>query len=275
MLSNISLDEPTFMELRNFIYEKSGIYISDTKKYLLESRLGRIIQENKLGSFNEYLKHIKEGLNGNDLTTLFDAITTNETYFFREPQQLDIFINKIVPKILPQKKGKKKLKIWSAACSTGDEAYTISMMLNEKGIRPDSFEIYASDISEGVLMSAKNAIYNSYAVRNLPKQYLEKYFSPSGQFHELNETVKKTVKFIKANLIDDKHMKHFREMDVIFCRNVLIYFDNKSKQKTVSNLYNSLIKGGYLIIGSSESLHYITRAFRPSAFNKVVMYQKV
>lgn len=274
-MSNISLDDPTFMELRNFIYEKSGIYISDTKKYLLESRLGRILQENKLGSFNEYLKHIKQGLNGSDLTTLFDAITTNETYFFREPQQLEIFINEIVPKIVPQKKGKKKIKIWSAACSTGDEPYTISMMLTEKGMSPDSFEIYASDISERVLMSAKNAVYNSYAVRNVPGNYLEKYFSPSGQFYELNESVKQTVKFMKANLIDDKHMKHFREMDVILCRNVLIYFDNKSKQKTVSNLYDSLTKGGYLIIGSSESLHYITRAFRPSAFNKVIMYQKV
>jgi len=275
MVSGNSLSDSTFVWLRNFIYDKSGIYITDSKKYLIESRLARVLQENKLRSFEDYLEHLSHSLNGNDLNRLFDAITTNETYFFREPNQLSIFIDDIIPKLLALRKGKKKIRIWSAACSTGEEPYTISMMLTEKGINPNAFEIYASDISENVLISAKNAVYNSYSVRNLPENYLKKYFTVSGQFHELNESVKNTVKFAKANLIDDKQMKGFREMDIIFCRNVLIYFDNKSKQRTVSNLYDSLTSGGYLIIGASESLHYITRAFRPNVFNKVIIYQKV
>ncbi len=271
---NISLTEATFKDLRDYIYEKSGIYISDTKKYLIENRLSRIIDENKLKSFEDYLKLIKYGSNGNELARLFDAVTTNETYFFREPQQLNVFVENIFPKVHEQKKGSKKVKIWSAACSSGEEPYTISMMLTEKRLSPEQFEIYASDISEGVLNSAKRAVYNSYSVRNLPEPYLKKYFSNSGQSYALNSTVKNTVKFTKVNLIDNKGIKSLQGTDVIFCRNVLIYFDARAKQRVVSNLYDTLNPGGYLFIGSSESLHNVTRAFRPNVINKVIMYQK-
>jgi chemotaxis protein methyltransferase CheR len=272
---NISLVDSTFRELRDFIYEKSGIYIADTKKYLIENRLSRILQEKNMNSFEDYFRHLKKNTNGKELSRLFDAVTTNETYFFREPQQLEVFVNNIAPKLLAQKKGLGVLKIWSAACSSGEEPYTISMMLMEKHITPNQFELYASDLSEGVLRSAKRAVYNSYSVRNIPEHYLKKYFSNTGQTYSLNPLVKKTVKFMKVNLIDEKTMKLLRGMDVIFCRNVLIYFDAKAKQKAVSNLYDSLNPGGFLFIGTSESLHSVTRAFRPSVINKVIMYQKV
>lgn len=272
---NMPLAEATFKDIRDYIYDNSGIYITDSKKYLIENRLSRIIQEKKLPSFEDYLKLIKFSSNGNELTRLFDAVTTNETYFFREPQQLTVFTEGLLSKVLEQKKGVKKLKIWSAACSTGEEPYTLSIMLMEKRLLPDKFEIYASDLSEGVLASAKKAVYNSYSVRNIPEPYLKKYFSNSGQSYALNDSVKNTVKFNKVNLIDNKNMASLRGMDFIFCRNVLIYFDTKSKQKVVSNLYDSLNPGGYLFIGQSESLHNVTRALRPSVVNKVIMYQKV
>ncbi len=274
MLS-IPLVDTTFKDLRDYIYEKSGIYIADTKKYLIENRLSRILHEKKLKSFEDYLKMIKISTNGNELSRLFDAVTTNETYYFREPQQLDIFINTVIPAVMAKKKAGQKLKIWSAASSSGEEPYTLSMMLTEKMISPSRFEIYASDLSEAVLSSAKKAVYNSYSTRNIPGNYLKKYFTSIGQAHSLNTTVKNTVKFSKINLIDDKNLKSLRGMDIIFCRNVLIYFDAKAKQKVVSNLYDNLNPGGYLFIGSSESLHNVTRAFRPSVSNKVIMYQKV
>jgi chemotaxis protein methyltransferase CheR len=168
-----------------------------------------------------------------------------------------------------------KLKIWSAACSSGEEPYTLSMILMEKRISSDKFEIYASDLSEGVLASAKKAVYNSYSVRNIEEPYMKKYFSNSGQSYTLNDSVKNTVKFMKVNLIDNRNMASLRGMDIIFCRNVLIYFDTKAKQKVVSNLYDSLNPGGYLFIGQSESLHNVTRALRPCVINKVITYQKV
>lgn len=272
---NISLTDTTFRELRDYIYDNSGIFISDTKKYLIENRLVRILQEKKLKSFEDYLKTIKYSNNGSELSRLFDAVTTNETYFFREPQQLKVFIEGVLPLVLRQNTGSKKLKIWSAACSTGEEPYTLSMMLMEKLIPPKQFGIFASDLSEGVIASAKEAVYTSYSVRNIPEGYMKKYFSNSGQSYTLNSAVKNTVKFTKVNLIDDKDVKSLHGIDVIFCRNVLIYFDAKAKQKVVSNLYNTLNPGGYLFIGSSESLHSVTRAFRPRVIDKVIMYQKV
>ena len=271
---NIPLSEPTFKSLRDYIYEKSGIYINDTKKYLIENRLSRIIQEKKLKSFEEYLELIQFSANGNELSRLFDAITTNETYFFREPQQLSIFSERIFPDIMKQKKDASSIKIWSAACSSGEEPYTLSMLLMEKHVVPNQFKIYASDLSNGVLDTARKAVYTSYSVRNIPEPYLKKYFSSNGQSHSLHASVKNTVKFMEVNLIDNRSMKSLRGIDIIFCRNVLIYFDARAKQKVVSHLYDRLNPGGYLFIGSSESLHNVTRALRPCVINKVIMYQK-
>ena len=272
---NISLADTTFTHLRDYIYERSGIYISDTKKYLIETRVARILQENKFNNFEDYFQFIKYGSNGKDISRLLDAVTTNETYFFREMEQFNVLTFGIVPKLLEQKKDLKNVKIWSAACSTGEEPYTISMMLMEKLKRPEYFEIYASDISERALSSAKEAVYSSYSVRNTPDPYLIKYFSTSEQSYALDFSVKKNVRFMNVNLMDENKTRAFRGMDVIFCRNVLIYFDNKAKQKAVANLYNSLNPGGYLFVGTSESLHNVTRAFRPNIMNKVVAYQKL
>lgn len=267
------LQDATFKQLRDFIYEKSGIFIPDTKKYLIETRLSKRIQERNLKGFEDYLYLISYGNNGDELTCLFDAVTTNETYFFREVQQLDVFIDLLVPKVIEQK-GAKNIRVWSAACSTGEEPYNLAMLLAEK--RPDvRAEIAGSDLSESVLGSAKKALYGSYSVRNVPPPYLSKYFKPSGQSYELVPAVKNIVKFTNINLLDDKKVRTNANMDVVFCRNVLIYFDDKAKQKVVSNLYDSLRPGGFLIVGSSESLHSVTRAFKPNILNKVVVYQKV
>lgn len=274
MLS-IPLLDTTFQDFRDYIYEHSGIYIADTKKYLIENRLASILQAKKLNSFEEYLKIVKFCTNGNELARLFDAVTTNETYFFREIEQLNVFNEDLLPNILKQKKGMNPVKIWSAACSSGEEPYSIAMMLLEKKLSDTLYEIHASDICESALSSAKNGLYSSYSIRNIPQQYLLKYFSKNDQLFNLNTSVRKSVKFKKLNLINEKDVKSIQGMDIIFCRNVLIYFDTKAKQKVVSHLYNALNPGGYLIIGSSESLHSVTRAFRPSVIKKVIIYQKV
>ncbi len=272
---NIPLVDSTFKEIRDYIYEKSGIYIADNKKYLIENRLSGILKEKGLNSFEEYLELLRVRAGPAELNRLFDAITTNETYFFREAEQFYVLSDNILPKLMAQKRSSKNVRIWSAACSTGEEPYTISIILMEKMLNPRQIEICASDISEGVIDSAKRAVYNSYSVRNIPEAYLKKYFLNSDRSYALKPSVKNTVRFMSVNLVDDKKLRAFRGMDVIFCRNVLIYFDNKAKQKAVSNIYNSLNPGGYLFIGSSESLHNVTRAFRPNVINKVIAYQKV
>jgi len=270
---NATLSDPVFKQLRDFIYEKSGIFISDAKKYLVEKKLAVRLQERNLNGYEDYLSHLKFSRNGDELTKLFDAITTNETYFFREPQQLAVFVDTVVPQVLDQKKA-KDIRIWSAACSTGEEAYTLVMMLQEKRIC-SRIEVFASDISNEALEAARKAVYGSYSMRNVPEPFLKKYFRNNGWTHDLDPTLKSTVKFMNINLIDPGKIRSVQDVDVIFCRNVLIYFDDKAKQKVVSMLYDSLRPGGFLFIGSSESLHSVTRAFKPVVFNKVVAYQRV
>ncbi|HAK87951.1 MAG TPA: chemotaxis protein [Nitrospiraceae bacterium] len=272
------MTDDIFKQLRDFIYERSGIFIPDNKKYFIENRLGRKVQEKNLKGYEDYLYIIKYGSDKNELNGLFNLITTNETFFFREPQQFDVFSGELFKRITDEnvKAGRKEIRIWSAASSTGEEPYTLAMILLEKPeAQPLRKEIYASDISEAVLSSARAGVYGSYSIRNVPEAYLKKYFNNSNQQYSLTPNIKSLTKFMKVNLMDDKDTKAIRGVDVIFCRNVLIYFDDKAKQKAVSNLYDALRPNGYLFIGTSESLHNVTRAFKPVVINKVIVYQKV
>lgn len=266
------LQDSTFRQLRDFIYDRTGIFIADSKKYLLETRLSKRLQEKNIAGFDDYLFHVQYGNDKGEMTRLFDSITTNETYFFREPQQLEVFAKEIMPKVV-QQKGAKDVKVWSAASSTGEEPYSLVMLARESanGVRT---EVIASDLSEGVLASARRALYNSYSVRNVPDPYLKRYFKCNGAGYELDAAIKSAVSFRQLNLIDERAMRLIRGIDVIFCRNVLIYFDDKAKQRVVASLYDSLRPGGWLFVGTSESLHSVTRAFRPVVINKVVVYQK-
>ena len=272
------MTDDIFKQLRDFIYEKSGIFIPDNKKYFLENRLGRMVQEKNLKGYEDYLYIIKYGSDKNELARLFDLITTNETFFFRENQQFDVFGNEILGRIISENSGagRRDIKIWSAASSTGEEPYTMAMLLSEKPeLKAYKLEILASDISESVISSAKAGSYGSYAIRNIPEAYLKKYFTASNQQYILSSALKAMVKFMRVNLIEDRDVRALRGVDVIFCRNVLIYFDEKAKQKAVSLLYDALKPNGYLFIGTSESLHSVTRAFRPVVINKIIVYQKV
>ena len=266
-----SLQDASFRSLRDYIYEQTGIFVPDSKKYFLENRLSRRVQENKLASFDDYLPFIRS--NGNcELKILFGAVTTNETYFFREPQQFDVFTKHVLPRVLDRKRN-KEIRVWSAACSSGEEAYTVAAILKETAptVRAD---IIGSDISEGVLESARRGVYSSYSVRIVPPYYQQKYFRNSGDTYEFDEALRRTVRFMNVNLIDEKSVRAIREADVIFCRNVLIYFDDKSKRKAVSLLYDALAPNGFLMVGTSESLHNVTRALQPTVIDRVVLYQK-
>lgn len=265
------LQDATFKQLRDFIYEKSGIYIADSKKYLLDNRLPKRIQARKLTSYEDYLYLLLYGNASDELVKLFDVVTTNETYFFRESPQLELFADHLAPTISRRTNG--SLTTWSAACSTGEEPYSLSMLLMEKGVL-GRYDILASDLSGEALESAKRGVYNSYSTRNVPPRYLTKYFRPSLDQHELSPMVKQRVTFTSINLTDERQVRTVSGVDVIFCRNVLIYFDEKAKAKAVSLLFNALRPGGYLFIGMSESLHNVTRAFKPVALNNTIVYQK-
>jgi chemotaxis protein methyltransferase CheR len=275
-----TMSDITFRELREFIYQKTGIYFQDNKKYLLESRISKRLQLLRLDKFEEYLDFLKFGVGREEEKKyLYDAITINETYFFRNEPQFEILEKTLIPEILKLKQtaGKNKIRIWSSASSSGEEAHTIAMIFLER-IKPKfpmmELEVVGTDISPSVLETARRGIYREYSVRNMPKYYLEKYFTNSeGRFTVL-DSVRKMVRFDHMNLYDQSRMRMMTNFDVVFCCNVLIYFDAKSKIQVVSNLYDSLNRGGYLFIGYAESLHGISTAFKVINFPKAITYKK-
>lgn len=278
-MAKVKLQQETFKQIRDFIYERCGISFQENKIYLLEDRLCHRLQERNLSTFEEYIHFLRyDARRDDEIKELYKSVTTNETSFFRDSMQLDAFKTGILPKVIESKNLSydKKVKIWSAGCSTGEEPYTLAMIMMEEGVISKGFtpNILASDISEGVLQSAKRAVYGEYSTRNTPEPYRKKYFYLDGGGLAVNPDIKNFVRFENINLIDHSKTKIIREMDIIFCRNVLIYFDDAAKKKVLAGFYDNLAKGGYLVIGFSESLFNLTRAFRPVSINRVVVYQK-
>lgn len=270
-----------FENIRKYIYENTGIYFQDNKKYFLESRLQRRMNYLGLKTFEEYFDLLRFGVNGqSEKKYFYEAITINETFFFRNQPQLDALAQTILPEIISQKQslGKNKIRIWSAASSSGEEAYSTAMIFQDL-IKPRypniDLEVVGTDINSAVVETANQAVYRDYSIRNTPPYYLKKYFKvvQNGNYEVVPE-IKKMASFKVMNLYDDAAMKMMYNFDVIFCANVLIYFDVSSKIKVVSHLYNSLNKGGYLFIGYSETLHGISKAFKLVSFPNTVGYKK-
>ncbi|MBI2419754.1 MAG: protein-glutamate O-methyltransferase CheR [Ignavibacteriales bacterium] len=274
------MSDKTFEDWRTFIYQQTGIYFQDNKKYLLESRLQKRLASMGIQSFEKYLDHVKFGVDrSSELKYLYEAITINETFFFRNQPQLDALASTIIPEIMrqPMRAGRNKIRIWSAASSSGEEAYSTAIMINEF-IKPKfpmlEYEIVGTDINFAVVETAKKGIYKEYAIRNASPYFLKKYFKQEGDAYHLDPGIKRNVSFKILNLFNEAEMNAMLNFDIIFCANVLIYFDIKSKIKVVSSLYNSLVKNGYLFIGYSETLHGISKAFKVVSFPKTVAYKK-
>ncbi len=267
------LDNKTFIELRDFVYDLTGIYIHDNKKYLLENRLQKRLRDNNFDNFKDYLYFLKYKANQTELNFLFDAVTTNETYFLREPKQFELLVNKIIPSLLETE---RKIRIWSAACSTGEEPYSIAILIKENHKIPSSrIEIIGSDISKSALNSARRGLYSSYSIRKLPPSILQKYFTETNDFYKISDSIKEMVKLCQINLIDDKQMRLIRNVDIVFLRNVLIYFNEEAKKKVINSIYDLTKETSYLFIGTSESLHNITMLFKPIMLDHTVVYKKV
>jgi len=277
--SKPKLSHETFCLLRDIVYARSGIAFADTKKYLLETRLIRRLEERNLKTFEDYYYFLTydQGREA-EYRHLLNSVVTNETSFFRDPVQLEVFRKGVIPRLLEEKcrTGSKSVRIWSAACSTGEEPYTLAMMLMEEGLVQKGFtiEIIGSDISDVVLKAANAARYDRYSLRNTPEAYLRKYFTPCADAFTVSPKVMETVKFRNLNLFNTTDTRAVRGMDIVFCRNVLIYFDEASKKKVCSHIYDTISKGGYLLVGFSESLHNITRLFKPISIERSVVYQK-
>jgi len=274
------LSDETFMLLRDFIYSKTGIYFPEKKKYLVEGRLAKRLQLLNITHFEDYLQFLKyDQRRESEFEFVCNTITINETSFFRNEPQMNTFQQKLAPEIIEGKKtyGPRILRIWSAACSSGEEPYTLAMLYLEhlKPRYPDlQVEIIGTDINTAIVDMARTAEYSHHAIRSLPELYVNKYFDNCNGIYRLRKEVKELVRFEYKNLIDHQIMRQMTHFDFIFCSNVMIYFDEKAKIQVVGDLYDSLNRGGYLFIGSSEMLHRISNAFKLVSFPKMTVYKK-
>jgi chemotaxis protein methyltransferase CheR len=275
----VAISDKDFEQLRDFIYNICGMYFHTTKKYFLESRLTRRMEATGAKTYQDYFLMLKSPRGSEELKFLMDEITTNETYFFRNVPQLAALENKLLPELveIKNKMGFRKLRIWSAASSSGEEAYTMAMILLEKRttlLKDWIIEIVGTDINETVVAQAKEGIYNAYSVRNIPDAYKRKYIREDNGKFILSPDVKKFVTFNKLNLYEDSKMIFMKSFDFIFCANVLIYFDTASKSKVVQHFYNNLQPYGYFFVGQSESLHGVNDKFKTVHFPGGFGYKK-
>lgn len=272
------MSDEAFFILRDFVYKNCGIYINESKKYLIESRISPRLVENNLKSYDEYSKFLISEQSRKELNQLIDSITINETYFFRGIEQFEALEKSIIPEIINKKKGwDNNIRIWSAACSTGEEPYSIAMIINENikdRFSGFNFQIIASDINQTVLETARKGEYLEYSVRNTPEEYLKKYFTLRNNTYFLRNDIKKMVKFANINLYDTEQIKLAAGCDIIYCCNVLIYFDAVSRRKVLSDLFKVINNDGFLVVGESESLHGINKDFKLVHFPKAMAYKK-
>jgi len=271
------LSDELFVQLRDMIYSKSGMFFNEGKKYLLERRVKDRLKELGLEKFEDYYYLLRYSPDGEEeFRALLDEITINETSFYRNAPQMEVFQRYLLPEVLKVKKV-KQLKLWSAGCSTGEEPYTLAILILEvlgAGISEWSVDILAVDISQSALKKARKGEYGHYTLRNMPLHLVQKYFLKDGPTYKVREEVKKLVRFEAMNLLDRSQTNKIRGMDFVFCRNVLIYFDTEARRRVVASFYESLNPGGYLFIGHSESLHDISRSFDLVHFPKVIVYKK-
>ncbi len=260
--------DPELVRLRDLIYQTAGIFHPDNKLRLLQDRCGRRMKELSCPSFREYFECLTvRPTRQGEMIALLNEITIGETCFFRNQQQLDALRQVVLPKII-EVKGKlpiRRLRIWSAGCSTGEEPYTLSMVLMEeaKGRLKDwTIEILATDLNERSLAHAQAAVYGAYSTRNLTPYYRQRYFLPVETQLQLQPAARTSVTFSRLNLSDSARMSFMKTLDLIFCCNVLIYFDLASKRRVIQHFYNNLLPHGYFFMGQSESLYGVNDDFR-------------
>jgi len=265
------LNDEYFEKFRKLIYDESGIHFSNSNRSILESRLKERLKAGKYDSLGDY--HARILKDKEEMRVLLDSVTTNLTRFFRNTAHFKTFENFVIPTIVEykRKKNDKTIKIWSAGCSTGEEPYSVAMML--KRILPKDFEIKitASDISLKSLMVGKEGFYGENRVNGIPEDYLKEFFEKKSNGYQIKEEIKNLIKFDYHNLKFDSGL---RNLDVVFCRNVIIYFDETAQKAVVNRFWEVMAKYSFLFIGHSESLFGMGTNFKFVKTDWATLYKK-
>jgi len=269
MADTLFLDDANFALYRDFIYKESGITFTPTNRSILESRLKERFRENKIDSVSTYLDKIRK--DKEELKGFLDSITTNLTRFFRNQAQFDALEKYVIPEVMKIKKVPGTIKIWSAGCSTGEEPYTIAMLLSEILPSSWSYDILASDLSLKCLMTAKEGFYAETRIVGIPDSYMPKYFAKVDGGFKIIPSIQSKIKFDYHNLKNDSQQRNF---DIVFCRNVIIYFDEAAQEGVINRFYESMASKSFLFIGHSESLFGMKTKFEFVKTEWATLYRK-
>ncbi len=271
MMHNYELSDAVFKKYIKLVYEKTGINLGKNKQALLHSRVSKVLREREIDSFSDYYNLIINDKSGKEIHKFTNLISTNTTYFFRESQHYDFIKNKLHPHYF---QNKKKIDVWCAAASTGEEPYSIIMSFGSFiNFNEINFNMLATDIDSNVLSVASKGVYSEERVNDIPLELLRKHFqkgkNKNSGLYKIKEEYRKKIKFGKLNLIEPFPIE--RKFDFIFCRNVFIYFDDKTKTDIVNKMYPLLKDGGYLLIGHSETLNHLNHSYKylqPATYQK-------
>lgn len=270
------MSDEEFLLIRDLIFDYCGIMLPENVKFLVERRLRPRLDAFGAAGFREYYRAVKYGRDKtHELDEIVELITTNETYFFREQHQLQAFTREIVPALVAGREPGNPIRIWSAGCSSGEEGYTIAMLLEEMALPSTvTFEIFGSDISRKVLRLARSGVYRESSFRDTSPHFIEKYFDRDNRDYILRDHIRSRVTFGHLNLMDEAALALVANVDVIFCRNVMIYFAKSSRTKLLNSFYRKMRAGGYLLLGHSESLVNASTNFEIVALKNDIVYRK-
>jgi chemotaxis protein methyltransferase CheR len=278
-MSAVELSLEQYARLCRLIYDRLGLSFDDRKIHFLGKRVAVRMERLRLEDPSDYLLQLAySDSSGAEMQALANLITTNETYMFREYEQLEAFGNACLPEVVARKEaqGNHSLRIWSAGCSSGEETYTVAIIVQEvfPAIADWDLQIVATDIDEQRLTMAVSGVYGERSMKNVPAEYLGRHFTPQGGDWRVKPQTRSLVTIQSLNLNDRLQMRKMRGFDFIFCRNVLIYFDDASRKGAVDHFYNALNPGGFLFLGHSESVGRISSAFRLRRMGEHLVYMK-
>jgi len=273
----LAITAPEYQKFCEYFYRRTGISFGENKRYFVDKRLIDRIQKTGASGVEDYFEHLRRYDANGEIEILINLLTINETYFYREDHQLDCLVNGILPELVSGRRKGDRIRIWSMPCSTGEEPYSIAIHLLENWPKVDDYdiEIMASDIDTNVLRAAESGSYEARSLHRLTPDLVRKYFVPTGaEGYKLIDSIRQSVLFTKVNASDPSEMRAFTHIDVIFCRNMLIYFDDRSRRQVVESFYDSLSQGGFICLGHSESMSRISSLFEVRKFPQAIVYQK-
>ncbi|WP_457644529.1 CheR family methyltransferase [Persephonella sp.] len=274
-MSNVHLGK--LKKLRDFLNLKYGIFIDDKKlESIYMRKIINLMKKFQYSDFSFFYKDIIFNKDQRLIQELINTITVNETYFFREKYQFDTLIQHIIPELDRKLPPEETINILSAPCSSGEEIYSIAIYLLEEGryIKKRNFMLLGIDIDSNMIKKAKEGIYNLRSLQQVPKFIIQKYFQKEGKFYRVKEFLRKSVNFKVVNILDKHKMKRLGKFDVIFCRNMLIYFDERNRREALSTFYNILKKDGYLFLGHAESIPSEFSLFKQVKIGESYLYKK-